>query len=47
MVPPARHLWRAKDLADARYFDPLMEANLARARSALLSPSRPPSSISA
>jgi len=22
-VPPARHLLRAKDLADARYFEPL------------------------
>src|SRR4051812_50162310 len=30
-VPPARHLLRAKDLADARYFDPLEVADLARA----------------
>ncbi|RSM89610.1 AraC family transcriptional regulator [Kibdelosporangium aridum] len=30
-VPPARHLLRAKDLADARYFDPLTVADLARA----------------
>jgi AraC-like DNA-binding protein len=35
-VPPARHLLRAKDLADARYFDPLTVADLARA--ARLSP---------
>ena len=31
MVPPARHLLRAKDLADARYFEPLGVADLARA----------------
>lgn len=31
MVPPARHLLRAKDLADARYFDPLNVGDLARA----------------
>ena len=31
MMPPARHLLRAKDLADARYFDPLVVADLARA----------------
>jgi len=31
MTPPARHLLRAKDLADARYFDPLVVADLARA----------------
>jgi AraC-like DNA-binding protein len=31
MVPPSRHLLRAKDLADARYFEPLMVADLARA----------------
>lgn len=31
MVPPARHLLRAKDLADARYFEPLAVADLARA----------------
>ncbi len=31
MVPPARHLLRAKDLADARYFEPLTVADLARA----------------
>src|SRR5258706_11220003 len=31
MVPPARHLLRAKDLVDARYFDPLVVADLARA----------------
>jgi transcriptional regulator GlxA family with amidase domain len=30
-VPPARHLLRAKDLADARYFEPLGVAELARA----------------
>jgi transcriptional regulator GlxA family with amidase domain len=30
-VPPARHLLRAKDLADARYAEPLRVADLARA----------------
>jgi AraC-like DNA-binding protein len=30
-VPPARHLLRAKDLADARYFEALTVADLARA----------------
>ncbi len=35
-VPPARHLLRAKDLADARYADPLAVPDLARA--ARLSP---------
>jgi AraC-like DNA-binding protein len=30
-VPPARHLLRAKDLADARYFEPLTVDDLARA----------------
>lgn len=35
-VPPARHLVRAKDLADARYFEPLSVTDLARA--ARLSP---------
>jgi AraC-like DNA-binding protein len=30
-VPPARHLLRAKDLADARYFDALTVEDLARA----------------
>ena len=30
-VPPDRHLLRAKDLADARYFDPLAVDDLARA----------------
>jgi AraC-like DNA-binding protein len=30
-VPPARHLLRAKDLADARYSDPLGVDDLARA----------------
>jgi AraC-like DNA-binding protein len=30
-VPPARHLLRARDLADARYRDPLDVATLARA----------------
>ncbi len=30
-VPPARHLLKAKDLADARYFEPLTVADLARA----------------
>ncbi|HYY34246.1 MAG TPA: helix-turn-helix transcriptional regulator [Gaiellaceae bacterium] len=30
-VPPARHLSRAKDLADARYFEPLSVDDLARA----------------
>lgn len=36
MVPATRHLLRAKDLADARYFEPLAVADLARA--ARLSP---------
>ena len=31
VVPPARHLLRAKDLADARYFEPLRVSDLARA----------------
>ena len=35
-VPPARHLLRAKDLADARYFEPLDVPTLAQA--ARLSP---------
>jgi AraC-like DNA-binding protein len=30
-VPPARHLLRAKDLADARYFEPLDVDDLAKA----------------
>jgi transcriptional regulator GlxA family with amidase domain len=30
-VPPARHLLRAKDLADSRYFEPLEVEDLARA----------------
>src|ERR1044071_2605055 len=30
-VPPARHLLRAKDLADARYFEPLGVEDLAKA----------------
>jgi AraC-like DNA-binding protein len=30
-APPARHLLRAKDLADARYFEPLAVDDLARA----------------
>ena len=30
-VPPARHLLRAKDLADSRYFERLDVADLARA----------------
>jgi AraC-like DNA-binding protein len=30
-VPPARHLLRAKDLADARYFEPLNVEQMARA----------------
>jgi AraC-like DNA-binding protein len=30
-APPARHLLRAKDLADARYFEPLGVDDLARA----------------
>jgi AraC-like DNA-binding protein len=30
-VPPLRHLLRAKDLADARYFEPLRVEDLARA----------------
>jgi AraC-like DNA-binding protein len=30
-APPARHLLRAKDLADARYFEPLDVNDLARA----------------
>ena len=36
MVPPARHLLRAKDLVDARYFEPISVADMARA--AALSP---------
>ena len=31
VVPPARHLLRARDLADARYFEPLPVDDLARA----------------
>jgi AraC-like DNA-binding protein len=31
MVPPVRHLLRAKDLADGRYFEPLTVADLAGA----------------
>jgi AraC-like DNA-binding protein len=31
VIPPARHLLRAKDLADSRYFDPLAVSDLARA----------------
>jgi AraC-like DNA-binding protein len=31
LVPPARHLLRAKDLADARYFEPLGVEDLAGA----------------
>ena len=31
MVPPVRHLLRAKDLADGRYFEPLAVSDLARA----------------
>src|SRR5919201_2345196 len=31
IVPPARHLVRAKDLADARYIEPLTVDDLARA----------------
>lgn len=30
-MPPVRHLLRAKDLVDGRYFDPLTVADLARA----------------
>jgi AraC-like DNA-binding protein len=30
-VPPVRHLLRARDLADGRYFEPLTVADLARA----------------
>jgi AraC-like DNA-binding protein len=30
-IPPARHLLRARDLADARYFEPLGVDDLARA----------------
>lgn len=30
-APPARHLLRAKDLADARYFEPLSVAEMAHA----------------
>jgi transcriptional regulator GlxA family with amidase domain len=33
LVPPARHLLRAKDLADARYSEPLGVDDLARAAS--------------
>jgi AraC-like DNA-binding protein len=31
MIPPVRHLLRAKDLADSRYFEPLTVADLAGA----------------
>lgn len=31
LVPPARHLLRAKDLADSRYFEPLEVEDLAKA----------------
>jgi AraC-like DNA-binding protein len=31
IVPPARHLLRAKDLADARYFEPIGVDDMARA----------------
>jgi AraC-like DNA-binding protein len=31
LVPPARHLLRAKDLADARFFEPLDVDDMARA----------------
>ena len=31
LVPPARHLQRAKDVVDARYAEPLTVADLARA----------------
>src|SRR5438309_2683985 len=31
MVPAARHLLRAKDLADARYFEPIIVADMAKA----------------
>jgi AraC-like DNA-binding protein len=31
VVPPVRHLLRAKDLADSRYFEPLTVRDLARA----------------
>jgi AraC-like DNA-binding protein len=31
MVPPVRHLLRAKDLADGQYFEPLTVADLAHA----------------
>jgi AraC-like DNA-binding protein len=31
MVPPVRHLLRAKDLADGRYFEPLTVVDLAHA----------------
>jgi AraC-like DNA-binding protein len=30
VIPPVRHLLRAKDVADARYFEPLTVADLAR-----------------
>ncbi|MBA3749053.1 MAG: AraC family transcriptional regulator, partial [Solirubrobacterales bacterium] len=30
-VPPARHLLRAKDLADARYFEPIGVGDMAAA----------------
>ncbi|MCU1430296.1 MAG: Transcriptional regulator, AraC family [Actinomycetia bacterium] len=36
-VPPARHLLRARDLADARYFEPIRVVDMAR--EARLSPS--------
>ena len=40
-VPPARHLLRAKDLADARYFEPLDVDDLAARRRPLARPLQP------
>ena len=40
-VPPARHLLRAKDLADARYFEPLDVDDLCERRRALAGPFQP------
>ena len=43
-VPPARHLLRAKDLADARYFEPLDVDDLAARRRASRAPTSAASS---
>ena len=41
VVPTARHLLRAKDLADARYFEPLPVADMAAAARAVACPLQP------